>query len=774
MADLIELQRKALLDHINAIQTDNGLKYLVLDETTEFLVDSLIDRKTLLRYVTAVERLDSKRKSKPSIDAVYIIDPTTFSLNCLKTDFKVSPPRYRSMFIYVLPSPSVSHTIKSFSQNNNPIYKLIRFIKVFNFNYLPVDNKVFLTTYDTTLDPSVPVQKDFDDNDPKLVEKSKQDYQTYSDKLTLNMYSMQVFFNPSFRNFVNFMIDGVVNSLLNVCIVTNEYPIIRYYSPKISFHQSSIVSKLVATKLQEKLDDYLRNNPKFNPNSGVGGGAASSASPERSILVIVDRSIDLMELFLHEFNYESMIYDYLPRSEFNNKSSVVFYSSENARGTKIKKVSKLTTRAKDKYFDKYRYLHIAKAYDMLNDDIKKMVEDNPLLMNTSNAKSTTDILHIMAHSQEFNEDRRLLTLHKQLIERFLKMSMELKLSALADLEQTMAADGYDIDGQFIRLQKLTDNMVATLDEMKALDVTYKIRLIVLYVLKKKDGIFLDDLSKLLKFIGVYNERELQGYIQLFKNLNLLNHDVIKLAMNPHSHHQQHKDDKPRNIEYGEIDNSQLNTSRYKPAIAKVISSLAKNNNEELSEFPFANEANNTLLEESVTGGSHSSISSNSTSLRNKNLQSTWSTRSKTKTNRQKIFAYMIGGITPAEIKAAHDIGETTNKDVYLGSEHILCPGETIFNIQNLNNTNAKELNPYIEFKLHRESNGKVPEYLLDNDFPKPQSQQQPQQQPQSSMKDKSGKGGWGQRPGMMKSSSAPATSDKPKEKKHKFGLKFKK
>lgn len=741
MSDLIELQLSNLLSHLAAVQTHNNLKYLVVDETTEHLINSLIDKKTLLRNVTAVERIDKQRKSQPNIDAVYIIDPTRYSLSCLKTDFKVVPPRYKSMAIYVLPSPSVNQIIADFSQNSNPIYsKLIRFIKVFNFNFLPVDKHVFLSSFDSTQNPIPPTHKNMDENDPKFREKVKTEYETYSDKQLLNNYSLQIFYNPVFRGLVNFQVELVVNSLLNLCIVTNEYPIIRYYSPKVSLNNATVVSKIIATKLQERLDDYLRNNPNFNPNSndsanGLGGGL----TVERSILVVTDRTMDLVGCFLHEFNYESMVYDFLLKSEFNTKNFIIFYKSQSERGVDLKKLTKFNQRGNDKYYMKYRHLHISEAYDMLNKDVQKLIEDNPLLVNRMEAANTSDIMHILANSAEFDEERRLLFFHKQLIERLLSLNLELNLSEVSDLEQTIAANGFDINDQLVKAQGLTNSMVEHLHNLQKLDITHRVRIIVLYVLRKKDGILVSDLIKLFKFLGVQRERDLDQYIQLFKNLSILNNDVIKLAPSPnhhHAHNTKHKD-KPRAIDYSEIDNTEYNTSRYKPAIGRIAKNLINNNTAELHEFPYANEANNTLFNEDDSplspGGASSSrysagsggvgaTSNSTTSLRNQKLKATWYTPSKSSTShvkKQKLFFYIVGGITTAEIKAIYEVGEKLHKDIYLGSENILVPNETIFNLKNLNNDNPKELNPFVPFKLSKEAIDKAPEYLMENGFAKP-------------------------------------------------------
>lgn len=716
MSNLIELQKSNLLRAIDSVQTDNNLKYLVLDETTEFLVGGILDRQKLLRSVTAVKRVDEKRTLNPQIDGIYILDPTRFSLNCLKTDFKVLPPRYKSMSIYLLPSPTVGKIMSDFLGTNNPVYsKLIRFIQVLNLNYYPLDSRIFLTTNDTTQDCSAPVHKTFDDDDPKLMEKTRADYALYSDKTMLNAYSLQIYYNPAFRSLVNYQIDLAVNGLLNVCISTNQYPIIRYYSPHVSLNDLTVVSRLIATKLQSRIDDYLRSNPEFNPDS---------SSSDRAVLLVADRSLDVLSIFMHEFTYESMLYDYIPKREFNSKNQVYFYTSQSERGTKLKKLSKLGLQGNDKYFERYRFLDIATAYDELDADIKQLIADNPLLVNRMEAKDASDMLDIMANSAEFDDERRLLYMHKQLIERILNINKDYKLLDMVNLEQNLMADLTDHEGLRLKYLYLVDDMVQFLDNMKGLDVEYRIRVVVIFALTKPDGILESDLLKLMHFLAI-PEREIPSYVGLFKNLSILNRDVIK---QPDGHH--HHRRKEYSTQYGETDNTGSLTARYQPAIAKIIKELSRNNNAELKEFRFANEAHNKLMEEesSVQGPAAT------TSLRNQKLIPSWSAAKSSSGSfkRQKMFIYIAGGITTGEIRTVRELSDKLNKDIYLGSENILLPNETVFNVQNLTNSNPKELNPLIPFKLKQQNVEQAPQFLLDSGIrqaPPPQQRQPKVHQP---------------------------------------------
>ena len=87
-----------------------------------------------------------------------------------------------------------------------------------------------------------------------------------------------------------------------VCASLGEYPIIRYYNPLERESGSHKLCERLAIMLQKDLDDFARNNSDFPP---------PSARP-RAILLILDRTLDLIAPLLHEFTYQAMAHDMLP------------------------------------------------------------------------------------------------------------------------------------------------------------------------------------------------------------------------------------------------------------------------------------------------------------------------------------------------------------------------------------------------------------------------------------------------------------------------------
>lgn len=96
--------------------------------------------------------------------------------------------------------------------------------------------------------------------------------------------------------------------MVSLCSAMGEYPLVRFYNPSKHTHDACTLSYMLASVFQQELDNYARANRNF-PN--VEGNRP------QSIFIIIDRSVDLVEPFLHEFSYEALVHDLLSIDEGN-------------------------------------------------------------------------------------------------------------------------------------------------------------------------------------------------------------------------------------------------------------------------------------------------------------------------------------------------------------------------------------------------------------------------------------------------------------------------
>lgn len=655
MSDLIELQREQLLGVINDIKTEHNVKFLVIDDYFENLLNYLFDEpQQLLRHVTAVDRIDSpKRNGQPSVEVIYLLKPTKFNINCMEADFSNRPPKYRCCHIRFL-SNSEPHVMKYFA-SKRIISQYINTINEVNLSFIPKQSQLFLTT----------------DIDKPL----------------------QLFFNRQCASLIAKNMAKVVQSLLNVCIVTGEYPIIRYSMPSANQAElapATYLAKKLAFEFQDVLDNYARQNSDFPPPS----------SRPRAILVITDRTLDLFSPMLHDFSYQAMAYDVVP--EIDIGEDIYHYKVENEKGEQEDKTAKLLDILNPEW-EELKNQHIVDASEYLSGKIKEMIAKNPLLVDRSNVKTTTDLLSVVAHLKGFDEDRRRLILHRTLIDRCLEINRERKLAESADIEQCMASFGLDSEGE--RFKHITDAFLQIL-VIKESSLTDKVRYLITYALYR-GGIIEQDFIKLLAFIGLDPSHEFfNHFMRLFKNFEQLGFKLIKDEARA----------KPFKREWYHDtiikDSTVYNTSRFVPATGSVLSKLIANPllvGEE--HFPYVKDKPIEIMDDEAQEPANSLAGTNgSTSLRNPRHRAAWTKNSShlKRAPRQRFFYYILGGVTYTEIRAAYEQSDLKNKDIFIGSEGIVTPLSFMKSVENLT-TDRKSLN-LKDDQRERES---VPAFLYD-------------------------------------------------------------
>ncbi|CCD26975.1 Sec1p NDAI_0J00830 [Naumovozyma dairenensis CBS 421] len=658
MSNLIDLQRNYLIDLLVNIQTNHNIKFLVIDEYAENIINFLFQNpKELLTYVTTVDRIDSpKRKGQHDVDVIYLLKPTKFNINCIDADFQSRPSKYRKAHIRFF--PTFERYLINFFQSKRYIQERLSTMDEARIAFIPKEKQFF-----QTLDIDKPLQLFFNKNCTDLIEKN---------------------------------IQKTIKSLLNICIITGEYPIIRYSEPSEEQMTLTPPTKLagkLAKEFQLVLDSYARDHEDFPPQS----------DRPRSIMIITDRTLDPFSPILHDFNYQAMVYDVI--QDVDPRTDVYHYKAENELGEFEEKSSKLID-IQDPDWVELKYQHIVDANDYLSGKIKEMIAKNPLLVDRQNVKNTTDLLSVVAHLKDFDEERRRLILHRTLIDSCLTINKDRRLAELAEVEQNLAGFGMDMDGE--KCKHIIDTLLEVLMTKEA-NITDKVRYIMAYALYR-GGIIEDDFVKLLAFIGVEVEHEyFKHFMILFKNYELIGFKLMK--------------DKPKDKPFKKVwfhdtivkDPSIYTTSRYITASGNILSKVITNPLllDEL-QFPYVKDKPIQLLDEEekeMVGASATAY--NSASLRNPRHKASWTRNNvsqKENIPRQRFFYYVLGGITYPEIKSAYDQSNFKNKDVFIGSDGIITPLAYMRSIEFL--TKPREA---LNLKDDEKEVEKIPDFILGSE-----------------------------------------------------------
>lgn len=591
--------------------------------------------------ILAIERLDHKRNNQFSIEAVYLLEPTKYTINCLLTDFTNIPTRYKAAHIFFLPglTTELSNKLKA----NIHFQKNLRTFQEFYLNIHPKESNLFVTK---------------------------------------NPNSLQVFYNSSCHDLVTKTIIHTARALVDLCVITGEYPIIRYYSPNDNdgYFNASVLPKMIATELQEQLDEYTRTHPDFPP----------ATTRQRSIFIITDRTLDLFAPLLHEFTYQAMTYDIV-----NNqiKNDVYTYEAENEAGMKEEKQSKLDD--SDPEWVQLRHLHILDAQELLTSKTEEFLSKNSMLVDRSKIKTTSDILHAVAHLKGFDEERRRITLHKTLLETLMLTNGEKKLAEIAEFEQNVANFGVDIDGE--RVKNLADLLIDYLSQ-DVYPFADKLRVIILYGLYR-GGLIEQDYIKLFNFMGVLQLHEIDYNLELIKNFETVGFKLIKPNLKSKSVFR-------REFLHESVSENSYNTSRFKPSINSIITKVLSNTLDD-ERFPYIKDKPMDLENDISRTNSTSTAS-----LKNPKHKASWAkTNTQFQPPRQRIFYFIAGGATYSEARTAYELSNKFEKDIIIGSDELITPSQFIAEVKKLS-LERPNLKLYADWKAGKPT--EAPRYLLDN------------------------------------------------------------
>ncbi|KAK2806196.1 hypothetical protein FQN50_005919 [Emmonsiellopsis sp. PD_5] len=449
-------------------------------------------------------------------------------------------------------------------------------------------------------------------------------------------WSFPTLFHPACNTLIKGHLDDLAQRIVSICVSLGEYPIIRYYRPKNPTHEASVLCSHLARFVQDELDQYAQQRQDYPPPS----------QRPRGILYILDRSVDLHSPLVHEFTYQAMAHDLLPIKEGDK----ITYKTTLNEGLSGEEVKEMEISESDKTWVDNRHLHMKDLLGKLVDDFNKFRADNPQFSDSNAAANVNTIRDMLAGLTEFQEGKNSYTLHLNMAQECMKLFQDHKLMEVASVEQSLATG---LDEDYRKPKDMADQLVRLLDE-DCVGPSDRLRLILLYILYR-DGLLAGDIKKLL----AHSQLPPQD-AEVIYNLDLLGARVQKPL----------KDTKPpadplfprKPPQQTSEEDSAL--SRFDTNL-KLILEEQNRGTLDATIFPYTKphlDPDGTMGQENV---SQSSLRS---------AKPTWArTRPTASEPRQRIIVFMAGGATFSEARACYEISNTTSKDVYLASSHMLTP-----------------------------------------------------------------------------------------------------
>lgn len=439
----------------------------------------------------------------------------------------------------------------------------------------------------------------------------------------------------------------------------------------------------LARFVQRELDDYQQWDRGFPPQS----------QRPQSVLVVTDRSMDLMAPLLHEFTYQAMVHDLLPIQEQpNGKATFHMTINENTPEAEEKDME---LAEKDPVWVGNRHKHMKDTIDRLMSDFQKFLDQNPNAAASRRApgqSNLNDIRDMLAGLPQFQEMKNAYSLHLTMAQEAMNIFQKYKLADLASVEQTLAT-GLDEDGK--KPKNILDQIVRLLDDPDVAPAD-RLRLIAIYALYR-DGMISQDLHRLLWHASLSTARGRPDQA-VIENMELLGARPLKQLKEQRQAPPSLFPAPPKQA----IADDEYALSRFEPAVKRMLELLVSGELDQTL-FPYVVPPDDASASQQL----HTQGSLRSAAPR-------WAQANRRQAeNRQRIIVFVAGGATFSEARACYEISEKHNRDVYLATSHLVSPGKYIADLRDLQ-TDRRRLN----LPLDRPP-PKPPAHIYEKPQPKP-------------------------------------------------------
>ena len=429
--------------------------------------------------------------------------------------------------------------------------------------------------------------------------------------------------------------------------------------------------------MQEQLDQYARWNPNFPPQTPKYPG----------ILVITDRSMDLMAPLVHEFTYQAMAHDLLPIKE-GDKTTFHMVINDGETGAEEKDME---LQEKDTVWVDNRHRHMKDTIDKLMGDFQKFLDKNPHFTNDKgDATSLNAIRDMLAGLPQFQEMKEAYSLHLTMAQDCMNKFQNNKLPDVASVEQTLATG---LDEDYRKPRNILDQVVRLLDD-EAITHEDRLRLIMLYVLYR-NGVIPEDINRLLAHSSLP-----KPLFDTVVNLELLGgrpvHGLKEVVQPPPPVF-------PADPKAAQLadDDEDYALSRFEPTLKTLLDNLCRGQLDQ-AVFPYVNPPLDPNEDAVMAQGSLRAA------------KPIWAnSNSRAPDNRQRIFVYMAGGATFSEARVCYEASAKHNREIFLATSHMLTPHLFCRQVGDLS-ANPREL----DIPLTRPK-PKAPAHLFEREAPKP-------------------------------------------------------
>ncbi|MCL7046054.1 hypothetical protein MKW94_006875 [Papaver nudicaule] len=630
---------RVLLEMLRSTRTGDSKstwKVLIMDKVTVKVMSCTCKMADITEEgVSLVEDLHKRRQPMTTMDAIYFIQPLRENVAKFLSDMSGGQPLYKKAFVFFsspFPKELLAH-IKS----HTSVLTRIGGLREMNLEYFAIDSQGFITDNERALEEL------FGENG----EKSRQ--------------------HDACLNVMATRIATVFASL-------RELPFVRYRAAKVDAFTLTTMRDLVPTKLAAAVWNQLtkyKESIKHFPQT------------ETCELLILDRSVDQISPIIHEWTYDAMCHDLL-----NMDGNKYVHEVPSKTGGQPEKKDVLLE-DHDPVWLELCHAHIADASERLHEKMTTFISKNKAAQIQHGSRnggelSTRELQKMVQALPQYSEQIDKLSLHVEIAGKINGIIREMGLREFGQLEQDLV---FGDAGPREVINFLRTKQDATREN--------KLRLMMIYSVAYPENFEGEKGQKLMQLAGlshddmnaVNNMRLLDGSSATEKNST----GVFSLKFDS-----QKKKRAIRKERKGEEETWQL--SRFYPMIEELIEKLNKG---ELAKNEYAcmNDPSQSVHGTQETASVRSSPVSAAHSMRSRRTAGSWArprnsddgyssdsvlrhASSDFKRMGKRIFIFIIGGATRAELRVCHKLTEKLKREIILGSSSLDDPPQfiTMFNV----------------------------------------------------------------------------------------------
>lgn len=207
------------------------------------------------------------------------------------------------------------------------------------------------------------------------------------------------------------VLQSSVAKLTSVAHTIGDNPIIRY--------QNTSLCRTFAEQAAESIEKLAQDVVSMNKQE------------PRTLLVIVDRSIDAAAPLIHDRTYESLLDDLMPLKNMMYEQSYKDRSGKDA-------TRKMPIDEMDSVWTKFRHTFLPKAIEEVPAALKKLLDDNPALAGgLEKGAKLSEVGNAIRSLPEFQEKQAKLSMHIDLLSKIMDEYKRKELTDVTSLEQKM-------------------------------------------------------------------------------------------------------------------------------------------------------------------------------------------------------------------------------------------------------------------------------------------------------------------------------------------------